>query len=79
MAISLQELATLIGAELRCAPGEDPGRTITGCARLEDAGPRQVAFLANPRYTTQVESTNAAAVIVAPQRGGRPLDDEGAA
>lgn len=67
MELTLQELAQTIGAELRCAPGDDPQRTISGCARLEDAGPQQVAFLANPRYVNQLETTDAAAVIVAPE------------
>lgn len=66
MALSLQELAALIGAQLRCAPGDDPHRSISGCARLEDAGPTDVAFLANPRYASQLDSTNAAAVILSP-------------
>ncbi len=66
MAFTLAELATVIGADLHCAPGDDAQRTITGCARLEDAGPNEVSFLANPKYASQLETTDAAAVILSP-------------
>ncbi len=66
MAVTLGELAKVIGATLR-APDDAAGdRPVTGCASLQGAGPEQVAFLANPKYIAQVRSTDAAAVIVAP-------------
>lgn len=62
MALTLKELADAIGAELV----GDPGLPISGVNTLEDAGPGQVTFLANPKYLKQLEGTKASAVIVAP-------------
>src|SRR5688572_7356723 len=62
MTITLQELAQKIGAEVV----GDSSAEVSECATLEEAGPGQVAFLANPRYTKQLEATGASAVIVAP-------------
>lgn len=62
MAVTLKELADAIGAEL----AGEPSLSITGVSTLEDAGPGQVTFLANPKYLKQLEATRAAAVIVAP-------------
>jgi UDP-3-O-[3-hydroxymyristoyl] glucosamine N-acyltransferase len=62
MAITLQELAQQIGAEV---VGEGAAE-ITACATLEEAGAGQIAFLANPRYTKQLDTTGATAVVVAP-------------
>ena len=39
---------------------------ITDVASLEEAVAGEISFLANPRYAKQLESTNASAVIVAP-------------
>lgn len=39
--------------------------TITGFAPLADAGEGQIAFLANPKYAPQLETTRASAVLVA--------------
>jgi len=39
---------------------------ISGVATLEDAGPGDLAFLANPKYRPQLRTTRAAAVIMAP-------------
>ena len=62
MAVTLQELANAIGAELV----GDPNLPITGVNTLEEAEPGQVTFLANPKYLKQLEGTRASAVIVAP-------------
>jgi UDP-3-O-[3-hydroxymyristoyl] glucosamine N-acyltransferase len=43
----------------------DAERAVTGVAGLEEAGPGDVAFLANPRYGAQMAATRAAAVVVA--------------
>lgn len=56
------ELARLLGAELR----GDPGLEITGVAGIEDAGPGQVTFVANPKYAALARTTRAAAILVAP-------------
>jgi UDP-3-O-[3-hydroxymyristoyl] glucosamine N-acyltransferase len=65
----LGELAQALGAELH--GGTDSGISphaveITGVAGLENAGPQQVSFLDNPRYTSAAHLTRAAAVLVDP-------------
>ncbi len=45
--------------------GQD--REITGCNTLEDAGPGEISFLANPKYTYLLQSTRAGAVILDPE------------
>lgn len=52
-------LAARFGLELR---GED--HAITGVGTLADAGPAQLAFLANPRYRTQLVDTRAGVVVL---------------
>ncbi len=66
--MTLSELAEELGAELRQGSGQgDAGsRPITGVAGLEHAGPREVSFVANPRYTAAARVTRAAAVLVEP-------------
>ncbi len=63
MSITLSELAERIGAELR----GDGSILVERCLGLEDAGPADVSFLANPRYTRLLPVTKAAAVIVSPK------------
>lgn len=46
---------------------------ITGAAGLDDAGPSDISFLANPRYTAKVNTTRAAAVYLAAEA---PVDRE---
>jgi UDP-3-O-[3-hydroxymyristoyl] glucosamine N-acyltransferase len=58
--LSLEELARRIGAEVR----GDRTRRVRGVARLEEAGPDEVAFFANPRYRAELKRTRAAAVIL---------------
>jgi len=58
---TLAELAQLCGAVV----DGDAARTIDGPAALADAGPREISFLANPRYTPQLATTRAGAVVVA--------------
>lgn len=58
----LDELATLLGAELR----GDPSCTIEGIATLDDATSGQLSFFANPRYLDSLRSTRASAVLVSP-------------
>jgi len=64
--MTLSQLAERIGAELRPAGHSDGQTTVDRCLGLDDAGPSDVSFLANPRYAEQLRSTDAAAVIVAP-------------
>ena len=69
--LTLNELAARIGAKITGPRAADDGdRIVRGCARLEDAGPDDVSFLANPKYQGQVASSRALAVIVAPTAEG---------
>ncbi len=65
MAITLKDLSERIGARLE-AGHADEDRAIQRCARLADAGPDDLSFLANVRYLAQARETRAAAVIVGP-------------
>lgn len=56
----LAELASRFGAMLH----GDGERTIAGVGTLQEAGPGQIAFLANPKYRRYLANTNAAAVIL---------------
>ncbi|MDO8932932.1 MAG: UDP-3-O-(3-hydroxymyristoyl)glucosamine N-acyltransferase [Rhodocyclaceae bacterium] len=44
----------------------DGGTVVSGFATLDSAGPRQLSFLANPKYRSQLAGTKAAAVILTP-------------
>lgn len=68
MTLSLAQLADRIGATLI----GDPTRMVRGCASIERADPEEVAFVANPKYSTFLRETRAAAVIVGP---GTPTPD----
>src|SRR5208337_2038800 len=57
--MNLAELALALGAECH---GDGDG-TITGVAGLEEAGPGDVTFVANPRYSALARTTNPTAVI----------------
>ena len=56
----LSKLASLLGVDFTSA--ED--REITGINGLDKAGPTEVSFLANRKYTKQLQTTRAAAVLV---------------
>jgi UDP-3-O-[3-hydroxymyristoyl] glucosamine N-acyltransferase len=61
--MKLGELAVKLGAELR----GDAELEVTGVKGIEDAGPSEVTFVANPRYTALARKTRAAAVLVEPE------------
>ncbi len=61
--MKLSELASRLGAELR----GDPNLEITGVKGIEEAGPSEITFVANPRYTALARTTHAAAIIVEPE------------
>lgn len=61
MAISLAQIAEAIGGNVH----GDQDVLISGLATLNNAGPTQLSFLANPKYAAQLEHTRAAAVIIA--------------
>lgn len=65
--ITLGQLAEFLGATLR---GPE-NKQITGLATLQEAGPGQVSFLANPQYRKFLATTHAAAVLL------KPADAEG--
>lgn len=65
--IKLGQLAEFLGATLR----GDKDIEITGLATLQEAGPGQVSFLANPKYRKLLVDTQATAVLL------KPADAEG--
>ena len=67
--MTLAELATRLGCELR---GDG---TIAICAirGLEEAGPGDLTFLANPKYAAQLAATRASAAIVATDAAELPI------
>lgn len=60
--MKLGELASKLGAELR----GDGEIEVTGVKGIEDAGPSEITFVANPRYASLARTTQAAAVLVDP-------------
>lgn len=63
MALTLEELVKRFGGEIV----GDAQCKVSGLAPLDQAGPQQLAFLANPKYLSQVESTRAGAVLISPK------------
>ena len=61
--MKLGELAEKLGAELR----GDPSMEVTGVRGIEEAGPAEITFVANPRYAALARRTQAAAVLVEPE------------
>jgi UDP-3-O-[3-hydroxymyristoyl] glucosamine N-acyltransferase len=61
--MKLGELASRLGAELR----GDAELEVTGVKGIEDAGPNEITFVANPRYAGLARKTRAAAVLVEPE------------
>jgi UDP-3-O-[3-hydroxymyristoyl] glucosamine N-acyltransferase len=60
--MKLGELAKKLGAELR----GDAELEITGVKGIEEAGPTEITFVANPKYGGLARKTKAAAVLVEP-------------
>jgi len=59
--MKLRDLAGALGCELK-GGGEIE---ITGVAGMEQAGPTEITFLANPKYAHKVNQTRAAAILTA--------------
>ena len=59
--MKLSELASQTGARIE---GQTDDIEITGAAGLDDAAPGHVTFLANPRYTPRVNTTQASAIFL---------------
>ena len=66
--MKLGDLAAHLGCELEGAADIDIHRVST----LEDAGPGDITFLANSKYSSAFASTRASAVIAAPNVTGAP-------
>jgi UDP-3-O-[3-hydroxymyristoyl] glucosamine N-acyltransferase len=62
MALTLQQIAQRFGGEVV----GDAALKVAGLAPLDQAQPHQLAFLANPKYLSQVETTRAGAVLISP-------------
>lgn len=65
----LRELASRLGCEL-VGDGEVE---ITGLSGMEQAGPTELTFLANPKYAHKVKTTRAAAILIEKPPGDLPL------
>ncbi len=59
--MKLAQLASTLGVRLE---NGSPETEITGVAGIEEAGPGQVTFVANPKYAAAAKTTKASAVIV---------------
>jgi len=59
--MKLSQISEALGTNLENA---SPDTEISGVAGIEHAGPGQITFLANPKYTAAAKTTRAAAVIV---------------
>lgn len=62
-AVRLDEIVARLGGVLE----GDGSVAVSQVGTLASAGPGQIAFLANPKYRQQLQTTRAAAVIVPPQ------------
>ena len=67
--MTLAELAERLGCELR----GDGTIVIDAIRGLEEAGPGDLTFLANPRYAAQLAATRASAAIVASGADDLPI------
>lgn len=73
--MKLSLVASKLGLRLDTpqSSGEIPDTEITGFAGIEEAGPGQITFIANPKYAPSVRTTRAAAVIVAENFPAAPV------
>ncbi len=60
MRLTVSEIASLVGGTVR----GDGAVVIEGAAGLGEATPRDLSFLANPKYKAQLETTRAGALLV---------------
>jgi UDP-3-O-[3-hydroxymyristoyl] glucosamine N-acyltransferase len=66
--MKLSKIASEVGARLEGSDAE-----IRGVSGIEDAGPGQITFVANPRYAAATKTTKASAVIVADEFPALPV------
>ena len=64
--MKLAEIARHLGAQLLSEPGNADEVEITGVAGIEEAGEGHLTFVANPKYAAAARTTQASAVLVAP-------------
>jgi len=64
MSLLLFDVMQLLGVRSDAQLVGDPSTVIDRLSPLESAGPQDLAFLSNPRYTAQLASSKAACVIV---------------
>ena len=62
-----------IAAALRCEIHGDASLEITGVAGMEQAGPHQLTFLANPKYAHKVKHSRAGAILVSQRLEDLPI------
>ena len=67
--MKLGEIASALG----CGLSGDGDVEITGVAGMEQAGPTELTFLANPKYAPQVKTTRAAAILISEPVRDLPL------
>lgn len=60
MEMTVGALASIINGAVE----GDPNIALSGFAKIEEAVPGQLSFIANPKYTHFIESTNASALLV---------------
>jgi UDP-3-O-[3-hydroxymyristoyl] glucosamine N-acyltransferase len=73
MALTLEQIVQRFGGEIV----GDATQRVGGLAPLDQAEAHQLAFLANPKYLSQVETTRAGAVLIAPGDLGKLAAHEG--
>ncbi|WP_321952922.1 UDP-3-O-(3-hydroxymyristoyl)glucosamine N-acyltransferase [Paraburkholderia bannensis] len=73
MAFTLEAIAGQFGGEVV----GDATHRVGSLAPLDQAGPQQLAFLANPKYLSQVETTRAGAVLISPDDLAKLASREG--
>ncbi len=61
--LTLQEIVQRLGGEVV----GDASAAVSGVATLDEAGPHEISFLANPRYRAKLAATRAGAVILGPR------------
>ncbi len=67
--MNLNQIATFLNGELV----GDPDLEISGLAKIEEAGPGELSFLANPKYAKYLTSTKASAVLVSQEQPDVPI------
>lgn len=79
MAVRLDEIVARFGGTIldstdaQVGASDTPTIIIHRIAPLDNAGPGDLAFLANPKYRQQLAATRASAVIIAPSVGHCPV------